>query len=116
MHGRPHMGPNDLTLVARHVMKLLVTRRFDELAEATTSRLSADDMEAAVDEVGSPLVMPPEHVWRDLRIAPVRNWPGAFNLRLDLWTARGRTANTVELTVHSRNGRLVIELDDIIVS
>jgi len=111
------MSPNDLTLVAKHVMKLLVEGRFDELEEATGgTSFSADDMEAAVDDVGSTLVMPPENVWRDLRIMPVRNWPGAFNLKLDLWTARGRTANSVELTVHSRNGAPVIELDDIIVS
>lgn len=111
------MSPNDLTLVARHVMKLLVERRFDELEEATGGRrLSADDMEGAIDDMGGDLVMPPENVWRDLRISPVRNWPGAFNLRLDLWTARGRTSNSVELTVHEKNGVPVIEVDDIIVS
>lgn len=110
------MSPNDLTLVAKHVMKLLVERRFDELEEATNStRMSADDMEGAVDDVGSALVMPPETVWRDMRITPVRNWPGAFNLKLDLWTARGRTSSSVELTVHEKNGRPVIEVDDIIV-
>lgn len=111
------MSPNDLTLVAKHVMKLLVERRFDELEDATGgTRLSADDMEAAVDDVGGALVMPPENVWRDIRITPVRNWTGAFNLKLDLWTSRGRTSNTVELTVHSKNGVPVIEVDDIIVS
>lgn len=110
------MSPNDLTLVAKHVMKLLVERRFDELEEATGgTRLSADDMEGAVDDVGSVLVMPPENVWRDMRITPVRNWPGAYNLKLDLWTTRGRTPNTVELTVHTKDGRPVIEVDDIIV-
>ena len=111
------MSPSELGLVAKHVMKLLVERRFDELEEATNgTRLSADDMEGAVDDVGAALVMPPENVWRDLRITPVRNWPGAFNLKLDLWTARGRTFNSVELTVHEKGGRPVIELDDIIVS
>lgn len=111
------MSPNELGLVAKHVMKLLVERRFDELEKATNgTRLSADDMEAAVDDVGSALVMPPDNVWRDLRISPVRNWPGAFNVKLDLWTARGRTSNSVELTVHSKDGAPVIEVDDIIVS
>ena len=111
------MSPNDLTLVAKHVMKLLVERRFDELEEASGGEgLSAYDMEEAVDDVGSKLVMPPDTVWRDLRISPVRNWAGAFNLRLPLWNANGRTSSTVELTVHSSNGRPVIEVDDIIVS
>ncbi len=111
------MSPNELGLVAKHVMKLLVERRFDELEAATNgARMNADDMAAAVDDVGGVLVMPPENVWRDLRTTPVRNWPGAFNMKLDLWTAGGRTSNSVELTVHSRNGRPVIEVDDIIVN
>jgi hypothetical protein len=111
------MTPNDLTLVAKHVMKLLVERRFDELEQATGgTRLRADDMEAAVEDVGARLVMPPETMWKDLRITPVRNWAGAFNLKLPLYTANGRTANSVELTVHTKNGRPVIEVDDIIVS
>lgn len=110
------MSPDELGLVAKHVMKLLVERRFDELEVATGgTRLSADDMEGAVDDVGGALVMPPENTWRDLRIVPVRNWPGAFNLQLDLWTARGRTTSTVELTVYTKNGRPVIEVDDMIV-
>jgi hypothetical protein len=73
-------------------------------------------MEAAVEDVGARLVMPPETMWKDLRITPVRNWAGAFNLKLPLYTANGRTANSVELTVHTKNGRPVIEVDDIIVS
>ncbi|MBP6389651.1 MAG: hypothetical protein KA352_02070 [Flavobacteriales bacterium] len=111
------MGPNELSLVAKHVMKLLVEQRFNELEAATGgTRLSADDMAAAVEDVGSALVMPPENVWRDLRVMPVRNWPDAYNVKLDLWTARGRTANSVELTIHSKNGKPVIEVDDIIVT
>lgn len=111
------MGPNELGLVAKHVMKLLVERRFDELEEATGGKqLSADDMEGAVDDIGVPLAMPPELGWKDLRVTAVRNWPGAFSVQLNLWTARGRTPYTVELTVHEKDGKPVIELDDIIVT
>jgi hypothetical protein len=110
------MSPADLTLVAKHVMKLLVERRFDALEEATGgTRLGADDMEAAVDDVGRALVMPPDTVWHHLRFNPLRNWPGAFNLQLHLWTANGRTSSYVELTIHMSNGKPVIEVDDIIV-
>ena len=110
------MSPNELSLVAKHVMKLLVERRFDELETATNAtRLSADDIEGAVDDIGVALVMPPEPSWRDLRVTAVRNWPGAFALELQLWTANGRTPHTVELTVHTKDGTPVIELDDIIV-
>lgn len=111
------MEPQDIGLVARYVMKLLVERRFDELEEATAGqRLSADEMEGAVDDIGVPLVMPPEPTWKDLRVSAVRNWPGAYAVQLALWTARGRTAHTVELTVHTKNGKPVIEVDDIIVA
>jgi hypothetical protein len=111
------MGPDQLGLVARHVMKLLVERRFDELEEATNGqRLSVDDIEGAVNDVGSALVMPPENIWRDLDVTAVRNWPGAYNVRMALWTKNGRTSHSVELTVHAKNGRSVIELDDIIVA
>jgi len=108
------MGPNELGLVAKHVMKLLVERRFDELEKATGGKqLSADDMEGAVDDIGAPLVMPSEPSWKDLRVAAVRNWPGAFSVQLNLWTSRGRTPHTVELTIHEHNGKPVIEVDNI---
>lgn len=111
------MGPNELGLVAKHVMKLLVERRFHELEEATGGKqLSADDMEGAVDDIGSPLAMPPEASWRDFRVTAVRNWPGAFSVQLNFWTTGGRTPHTVELTIHENDGKPVIEVDDIIVA
>ncbi|HQW05016.1 MAG: hypothetical protein IPH05_11325 [Flavobacteriales bacterium] len=110
------MSPNDLSLVAKHVMKLLVERRFDELEAATNAtRLSAEDIEGAVEDIGAALVMPPEPSWKDLRVTAVRNWPGAYAVELHLWTANGRTPHTVELTIHTKDGQPVIELDDIIV-
>lgn len=110
------MGPNELSLVAKHVMKLLVERRFDELEAATGGmRFSADDIEAAVEDIGTALAMPPEPSWKDLRVSAVRNWPGAFAVQIPIWTTRGRTAHTVEMTIHEKDGKPVIELDDIIV-
>jgi hypothetical protein len=108
------MSPDELGLVARHVVKLLVERRFDELEQVTGGqRLTSSEMEEAVDDIGGILVMPPEIAWRDLDVVAVRNWPGAYSVNIDLWTARGRSDHTVEFTVHSKNGRPVIELDDI---
>lgn len=110
------MNPDELGLVAKHVMKLLVERRFDELEEASGGvGLSADDIEGAIDDIGSPLAMPPENVWRDLRARSVRNQPGAFEITLELWTAYGRTPHTAELTVQERKGRPAISIDDIII-
>jgi hypothetical protein len=109
------MSPNDLTLVAKHVMKLLVERRYDELEQATGGvRLSADAMMDAVEDIGAVLVMPPPAVWNNLQVTAVRNWPGVFSVHVDLYTARGRSTHQVEMTVHEKGGRPVIELDDIV--
>jgi hypothetical protein len=109
------MSPNDLTLVAKHVLKLLVERRYDELEQATGGvRLSADAIMDAVEDLGAPLVMPPPTVWNNLQVTAVRNWPGAFSIPVDLYTANGRSTHVVEMTVHEKNGRPVIELDDIV--
>lgn len=108
------MSPNELGLVAKYVMKLLVERRFDELDEASNGvRLSASAMEDALEDLGQPLVMPPESSWNTMSATAVRNWPGAYAVRVDIWTARGRSDMTVELTLHTKNGKPVIEVDDI---
>jgi hypothetical protein len=108
------MSPNELTLVAKHVVKLLVEQRFDELEQVTGGvRLSADEMKDAVDDIGAPLVMPPPASWNALQAVAVRNWPGAFSVHVDLWTANGRSTHAVEMTVHSKNGKPMIEIDDI---
>ncbi|MBK9177244.1 MAG: hypothetical protein IPM46_13105 [Flavobacteriales bacterium] len=110
------MNPDELGLVLKHVMKLLVERRFNELEEASGGMgLSADDIEGAVDDIGSRLAMPPETVWRDLRARAVRNQPGAFEVTMELWNARGRTPHTVEVTVQERNGKPMVVIDDVIV-
>ena len=109
------MGPNDLALVAKHVMKLLVEHRFDELEQATGGvRLSADAMLDAVEDIGAPLAIPPPAVWNNLQVTGVRNWPGAYSIHVDLYTAHGRSTHVVEMTVHEQNGKAVIELDDIV--
>jgi len=111
------MSPDELGLVAKHLMKLLVERRFEELEEASGgSGLSADDMEGALDDIGSTLVMPAETVWRDIRPRAVRNVPDAFELSLDLWTKGGRSGSTVELMIQLRGGRPVVVIEDIIVN
>lgn len=108
------MGPNELGLVARYVVKLLVERRFDELEEASNGvRLSASEMEEALEDVGRPLVMPPEPSWNNINATAIRNWPGAYSVKVDLWTSLGRSDLMVELTLHIKNGKPVIEVDDI---
>jgi hypothetical protein len=47
-------------------------------------------------------------------VTAVRNWPGAYSVHIDLYTAGGRSTHHVELTVHEKNGKPVIEVDDIV--
>lgn len=108
------MSPEELGIAARYVCRLLVERRFDELEEATKGvRLSVDAIEDALADLGQPLVMPPEKNWHALNANTVRNWPGAFSVRFDLWTVRGRSDMIVELIMHTKEGKPVIELDEI---
>jgi hypothetical protein len=103
-----------LGLVARHVMKLLIEKRFDELEEAASGGgLSAAEMEDAIEDVGGSLVMPPESYWRTLQVSPIRNWPGAHGMNLHLWLKNGRTRHVVDLTIQVDGGRPVIEVNDI---
>lgn len=110
------LSPTDLTLVAKHVMKLLVERRFDELEEAAGGDgLGADDMEGAVGDIGATLALPPESYWRDLRARAVRGVPDAFELTLDLWTTKGKTGSTAEVLIRQRGSRPTAVVEDIIV-
>lgn len=110
------MDPSGLLTIAKHVMKLLVERRFDELEEASGGvTMDATELEDAVDEAGATLVMPPEPEWHKLQVQAIRNWPGAFNVGMDLWTSRGRSDLRIDLTLHTKNGKPVIEVEGILV-
>lgn len=108
------MDPEALPSVARHVARLIVEGRFKELEAASGGvRLSAREMEEAVSEIGSSLAMPPKSHWQDLDAVAVRNAPGTYSVRFDLWTTAGKSDWSVELTLYSKNGKPVIEVDDI---
>jgi hypothetical protein len=108
------MNPEELGTIARYVVKLLVERRFAELETACNGvRLSAEDMEDALADLGRPLVMPPEPAWQRMESSAIRNWPDAYSVRMDLWTANGKSDLCVELTLYSKNSKPVIEVEDI---
>lgn len=106
------MEPEAVPLVAKQVCRMLVERRFRELVTASAGRhLSAEEIKEAVDDVGVPLVMPPERMWEELDA--VADGPGRFNVVFDLWTAAGPCDRSVELTLYSQGERPVFELDHI---
>lgn len=75
--------------------------------------MSAVDMQTAVDEMDETLVMPPDNVWNNLDAIAIRNSPGAFSVRVDLWNIDGRSDLSVEMTLYSNHGAPVIEIDNI---
>jgi len=109
------MDPEHLAGVARYVAKLLAEGRYEELEQASHGvRYSAEQLQSLVQEIGLPLAMPPERDWRELDATAVRNRPGAFQVQFDLWTTKGKSDWTVQLTLYSRNGEPVVEVDDIL--
>lgn len=108
------MEPEVIPLVAKQVAKLLVERKFQELAKVGSGAgLSADDMQEAIDDLGTPMAMPPEHTWEELDTTAVPGSPGRFFVVFDLWTARGRSDWSVELIIDGRKGRPMIDVENI---
>lgn len=108
------MEPEAIPLVAKQVCKLLVERKYRELAAASGGvRLSAEGIREAIEEIGLPLVMPSERTWEDLDTTAVPGSPGRFSVVFDLWTTAGRSDRSVELTLYTQGGRPVIEVDGI---
>ncbi len=108
------MDPEGLSVIARHVVRLLVERRFKELEEASHGvRLNAQAMQDAVDELEERLAMPPEKSWDDLDAVAIRNRSGAYAVKVDLWTSSGRSDLSIELTLYSKGKVSIIEVDNI---
>lgn len=93
---------------------MLVERKFGELAQVGSgSGLSAVDMQEAVNEIGTSLVMPPERMWEELDITAVAHVPGRYFVVFDLWTARGRSDWSIELTIDGTSGKPRVDVDNI---
>lgn len=108
------MEPEAIPLVTKQVAKMLVERKFRELAQVGSGAgLSAVDMQEAVNEIGAPLAMPPERTWEELDITAIAHSPGRYFVVFDLWTARGRTDSSIELTIDGSGGKPRIDVDNI---
>lgn len=108
------MEPEAIPLVAKQVAKMLVERKFTDLAKVGSGAgLSAEDMKEALDEMDVPLVMPPERVWEELDVAAIAGEPGRFLVVFDLWSARGRSDWSVELTIDGGPARPLIDVESI---
>ena len=90
-----------LETAIRIVVDLIVRREY-AAAEAVTRglRLSARDLQRAVEEYGRRVVPPGDGWWSTVELTEIASIPGAFHVAAPLWTAEeGRSDLTVELLV-----------------
>ena len=79
-------------------------------------RLTASEMELAVKEYGSVIVMPPSKSFDDLDIIEIEGAsPKSWSVRFDLWTEKeGLSDLSLELTlISSEEDLLKVEIDNI---
>ncbi len=79
-------------------------------------RLTANEMELAIKEYGSMIVMPPSKVYEDLDIIEIEGAsPKSWSVRFDFWTEKEMPSDlTLELTlISSKEDLLKVEIDNI---
>ncbi len=78
------------------------------------SRLQAADMRQGIEEYGRTLVPLPSNAIAEWDLYPLDGKPDVFGVDVPLWTAEeGRSDLTLSLTVHDRQGSVLIEVDDL---
>jgi hypothetical protein len=99
------------------VVDLLVRREFEAIEAMTRGRrLTASDMETAIDGYGRRLVRPPESAWHEVdSVAIAEATPPASHVVVPLWTAEeGRSDLSLELRLTELDSStLDVELLDI---
>jgi len=100
----------------RFILNLFVLGDYDALEKISNGvRLTAEEMKSAIREFGGTISMPPDNAFKDLDIIEiVGTEPQAWSVRFDLWTDKGISDLTLELTlIDSANDLLKIEIDNI---
>ena len=98
------------------VGEFLVGGKYSKLEELSQGiRLTASQMQFAVDSYGRTLVLPPEGFSARSVVAIDNALPRKWSVYVDLWTKEeGRSDLTLELTVIESEGELFsVEIDDI---
>jgi hypothetical protein len=107
---------NQIIEPVNHVLRLLVAGKYADLEMLTHGlRLTAKEMEKAVDDYGRRLMMPPDVGRRPEDVVEVKNaQPRRWSIAVPLWTQEeGCSDLTVEMTIIEQQTGFTIELDDI---
>lgn len=100
----------------RLVVRLLVDRRYIDVASLTArNRLTAGEIEQAIQEYGGTLVFPPEDAFSSMDVIELDGVsPPKWSVVMPLWTQQeGRSDLSIELTVEERLEGTRIELDNV---
>ena len=103
----------------REIVLLLAALDYSTIEESTKGvRLSANEIQYAIEEYGRTIIMPPISVFEELDVIEVTGAkPREWSVRCPLWTEEeGRSDLTLELSlVETPDGNLRIEMDNVIV-
>ncbi len=100
----------------RHVIELLVQKKFSEIVNLTGgTRLDATSIHNALSDYGRTLVMPPDDAYKNMDVIAIKDaTPPRWSVRMNLWTVEeGMSDLSIELTVTESGDDFAIELDDI---
>jgi hypothetical protein len=97
------------------VLSLMVQKQYSELETLTNGkRLSAAEIERAIEEYGRKLIMPPHGINIENAIEVKGSSPKIYSVVVALWTIEeGQSDLSVEMTVIDDPNGLQIELDNI---
>ena len=102
--------------VTHMIVQLLVSGNYAQLEQETKGRrLSAKQIQRAVEEYGPHLRMPPDEIFNSLDAIEVTGAAsGTWSVRCDLWTQEeGPSDLSLELTVIDQGESLQVEIDNI---
>lgn len=106
----------ELQVHVERIVQLLAERKFGQIESLTRGvRLSAQEMETALDEYGRTLVRLPRNAFKLMDIIPHHSEKASsWSVIMPLWTAEeGRSDLSLELTLIRQGDDVSIELDDI---
>ena len=92
----------DLAAVVRRIVNTISDGDFENvIAQCSTSRLSADDLQSVFKDYGRSFIRPPENAYENLDAVAIQNATTAtWSVRAPLWSQEeGRSDLTVELTI-----------------
>ena len=115
---QPDRMPNtNISNTIRRIVTLLVDEDYLDLEKLSHGRrLTAGEMDQAIQDYGEKLVLPPDEAFEDLDVIKVEaSQPPEWSVVVYLWTEReGKSDLSLELTLTEiGNGEFKVEIDNL---